>query len=93
MASDDLDRYGNQVVLGYKLEIVLEEATVVIMILKYYAENEWTTLQIADKLNKQLSEIGFPKLPKGKLCSASTISGILSNKIYETMFGINKSTE
>ncbi|MCS7214951.1 MAG: recombinase family protein [Thermodesulfovibrio sp.] len=87
--SNKKDIYGNPIAEGYVLEINQEEAQVIREIFTLFGEKGWSAKQITNFLNKQLSETGSPKPPRGKFWTVTTIigsknrsRGILNNELY-----------
>ena len=76
------DRYGQDEVEGYLLEVVPKEAEVVREIFRLYADEENSAKEIADILNSNLRQKGEPKPLRSKAWLGSTIKGILQNETY-----------
>jgi hypothetical protein len=87
--SDRKDRYGNNEIIGYLLNIFEPEAKVVKEIFHFYGIDGFSPKEIAEILNKRYKETGKPKPPRGTHWAASTIignrkqgTGILNSEKY-----------
>ena len=95
--SGKTDNYGVPIPDGYRIEINAQEATVVQRIFTYFGVKGWSIMRIVNCLNKELSETGSPKPPKGKYWRVSTLvgnkkafRGTLNNEIYIGKFSWNR---
>jgi len=94
-----VDIYGLPIAEGYKLVIEPSEAQTVLRIFKMYGEEGLSARQIVNILNKELKEKGYPKPPRGKYWSVTTIlgspsqgTGILNNELYRGIYRWNRTS-
>jgi len=92
-----VDIYGLPIAEGYKLVIEPTEAQTVLRIFKMYGEEGLSARRIVNILNKELKEKGYPKPPRGKFWSVTTIlgspsqgTGILNNELYRGRYRWNR---
>ena len=70
-----VDIYGLPIAEGYKLVVEPSEAQTILRIFKMYGEEGLSARQIVNILNRELQEKGYPKPPRGKYWSVTTILG------------------